>query len=220
MTQAELASRLGRPRKTVNEIIKGKAALEPETALQLESVLGTPAAFWMEREARWAGCQRTPLAPTEVRSFSAFPASRPPTPGRTCGVRARYPSGALSADTAGRARSRRGSLFHEAAHVLLHPKRAESTAVERPETAASCRISSSPIPSLRPFRSSLPAQASLSERLNPGASDTVACHRAGGQPNASFRPFGGPVVPGGCHSFPPGAVRSLDRPLIPVEKRL
>jgi HTH-type transcriptional regulator / antitoxin HigA len=53
MTQAELASRLGRARKTVNEIIKGKAALEPETALQLESVLGTPAAFWMEREARY-----------------------------------------------------------------------------------------------------------------------------------------------------------------------
>jgi HTH-type transcriptional regulator/antitoxin HigA len=53
MTQAELASRLGRPRKTVNEIIKGKAAIEPETALQLESVLGTPATFWMEREARY-----------------------------------------------------------------------------------------------------------------------------------------------------------------------
>lgn len=53
MSQAELASRLGRPRKTVNEIIKGKAAIGPETALQLESVLGTPAAFWMEREARY-----------------------------------------------------------------------------------------------------------------------------------------------------------------------
>ena len=44
MTQAELATRLGRPRKTVNEIVKGKAAIEPETALQLESVLGVPAA--------------------------------------------------------------------------------------------------------------------------------------------------------------------------------
>ena len=53
MTQAELATRLGRPRKTVNEIVKGKAAIEPETALQLESVLGVPAAFWMEREARY-----------------------------------------------------------------------------------------------------------------------------------------------------------------------
>jgi len=47
------ATRLGRPRKTVNEIVKGKAAIAPETALQLESVLGVPAAFWMEREARY-----------------------------------------------------------------------------------------------------------------------------------------------------------------------
>jgi len=53
MSQAELAVRLGRPRKTVNEIVKGKAALEPATALQLESVLGVPAAFWMERESRY-----------------------------------------------------------------------------------------------------------------------------------------------------------------------
>jgi addiction module HigA family antidote len=53
MTQAELATRLGRPRKTVNEIIKGKAAIEPDTALQLEAVLGVPADFWMNRETRY-----------------------------------------------------------------------------------------------------------------------------------------------------------------------
>lgn len=53
MTQAELATRLGRPRKTINEIVKGKAAIEPDTALQLEAVLGTPASFWLAREARY-----------------------------------------------------------------------------------------------------------------------------------------------------------------------
>jgi addiction module HigA family antidote len=53
MTQAELATRLGRPKKTVNEIIKGKAAIEPDTALQLEAVLGVPADFWMTRETRY-----------------------------------------------------------------------------------------------------------------------------------------------------------------------
>lgn len=52
MTQAELATRLGRPKKTVNEIIKGKASIEPDTALQLEAVLGVPADFWMNRETR------------------------------------------------------------------------------------------------------------------------------------------------------------------------
>jgi addiction module HigA family antidote len=50
MTQAELADRMGRPKKTINEIIKGKAALTPETALQLEKVLGVPASFWNNRE--------------------------------------------------------------------------------------------------------------------------------------------------------------------------
>lgn len=50
MTQAELAFRLGRPKKTISEIINGKAAITPETALQLERVLGIPASFWNNRE--------------------------------------------------------------------------------------------------------------------------------------------------------------------------
>ena len=50
MSQAELAERTGRPKKTINEILKGKAAITPETALQLELVLGAPAAFWNQRE--------------------------------------------------------------------------------------------------------------------------------------------------------------------------
>lgn len=53
MTQAELAARTGRPIKTVNEIVKGKAAITPETAIQLERVLGVPAAFWNNREAQY-----------------------------------------------------------------------------------------------------------------------------------------------------------------------
>lgn len=50
MSQAELAARMGRPKKTINEIIKGKAALTPDTALQLERVLGIPAGFWNNRD--------------------------------------------------------------------------------------------------------------------------------------------------------------------------
>jgi addiction module HigA family antidote len=53
MTQTELAERTGRPLKTVNEIIKGKAAITPETALQLERVLGIPARFWNSRERHY-----------------------------------------------------------------------------------------------------------------------------------------------------------------------
>src|SRR5216117_4117994 len=50
ITQAELAERTGRPKKTINEIIQGKAAITPETALQLERVLGVHASFWNNLE--------------------------------------------------------------------------------------------------------------------------------------------------------------------------
>ena len=50
MNQYELAERMGRPIKTINEIIKGKEAITPTTAVQLERVLGIPTSFWLERE--------------------------------------------------------------------------------------------------------------------------------------------------------------------------
>jgi HTH-type transcriptional regulator / antitoxin HigA len=53
ITQAELAERTGRPRKTINEIIRGKAAITPETALQFEKVLGVPASFWNALEQQY-----------------------------------------------------------------------------------------------------------------------------------------------------------------------
>jgi len=39
--------------KTISEIIHGKAAITPETALQLERVLGRPASLWQGLEARY-----------------------------------------------------------------------------------------------------------------------------------------------------------------------
>jgi HTH-type transcriptional regulator / antitoxin HigA len=53
MTQVELAQRMGRPIQVINEIIKGKKAIEPETALQLERALAIPASFWNQREAQY-----------------------------------------------------------------------------------------------------------------------------------------------------------------------
>jgi len=50
MSQVELAERTGKSNKTINEIVKGKAAITPDTALQLERVLGIPAGFWNNRE--------------------------------------------------------------------------------------------------------------------------------------------------------------------------
>ena len=53
ISQADLAERMGRTPKMVNEIIKGKTILTPQTALQLEQILGVPAAFWMNREQQY-----------------------------------------------------------------------------------------------------------------------------------------------------------------------
>lgn len=53
MTQTELAQRMGRPLKTINEIINGKAEITAETAIQLERVTGIPAAFWNNAEATY-----------------------------------------------------------------------------------------------------------------------------------------------------------------------
>ncbi|RPI29817.1 MAG: addiction module antidote protein, HigA family [Acidobacteria bacterium] len=53
MSQAELADRTGRPKKIINEIIKGKLGISPETAIQLERSLGVPASFWNKRQQEY-----------------------------------------------------------------------------------------------------------------------------------------------------------------------
>ena len=52
-TQAELAKRTGFTTKHVNELVKGKAALTPDAARRLSSVLGAPVEFWLVREAKY-----------------------------------------------------------------------------------------------------------------------------------------------------------------------
>ncbi len=51
--QVELAKRCGRPTKTISEIISGKAAITPETALQLERVLGVNANLWVRLDSQY-----------------------------------------------------------------------------------------------------------------------------------------------------------------------
>lgn len=53
MSQVELSQRTGRPKKTINEIIKGKVVVTADTALQLERVLGIPASFWNSLERNY-----------------------------------------------------------------------------------------------------------------------------------------------------------------------
>ena len=53
MTQTELADRLGFAKKTVNEIVKGKATITPDTSLKLERVFSRPAHFWNNLEQQY-----------------------------------------------------------------------------------------------------------------------------------------------------------------------
>src|SRR5437762_2189030 len=53
MTQADLATRTGLSRKTINLITHGHEPLTCETALRLERVTGVPAHFWNNLEARY-----------------------------------------------------------------------------------------------------------------------------------------------------------------------
>jgi len=53
MSQSELARRMDRPVKTINEIVNGKAAITADTAIQLERALGISATFWNALEAQY-----------------------------------------------------------------------------------------------------------------------------------------------------------------------
>ncbi|WP_238360590.1 helix-turn-helix transcriptional regulator [Iningainema tapete] len=50
---AQLAERLGYTTEQINLLINGKAPINEETALKLERVLGSTAAFWLRYEAQY-----------------------------------------------------------------------------------------------------------------------------------------------------------------------
>ena len=52
-SQTELAEIIGRPPRLVNEIISGRRAITPETAVQLGDSLGTSAELWMNLESQY-----------------------------------------------------------------------------------------------------------------------------------------------------------------------
>lgn len=67
ISQKELAQNMGRPEKTISEIITGKAAITTDTALELERALGVSATFWVNRENRYR--QKLSLLEQEEREI-------------------------------------------------------------------------------------------------------------------------------------------------------
>jgi len=52
MSQTDLARHMGRPIKTINELIHGKCRLTEETALQLEDQFTVPAERWLALQTK------------------------------------------------------------------------------------------------------------------------------------------------------------------------
>jgi antitoxin HigA-1 len=53
VSQSQFAIRLGVSFPRLNEIIRGKRGVTPDTALRLEQVLGMPADFWLGLQLDW-----------------------------------------------------------------------------------------------------------------------------------------------------------------------
>jgi HTH-type transcriptional regulator/antitoxin HigA len=77
MKQTELAQRMNRPIKTINEIIHGKTAITADTALQLERVLGVSSELWLNLEANYqmikARIEAKKRLAREIRYIDVFP---------------------------------------------------------------------------------------------------------------------------------------------------
>ncbi len=81
ITQTELAQRLGVSYPRLNEIIKGRRSVTPDTALRLSRVLGMSADFWLGLQQDWDlwHAMKSPKA-IEIkmlRPLSTFPPRSP-----------------------------------------------------------------------------------------------------------------------------------------------
>ena len=63
-TQMDLAAILGKPQRTISEIITGKSSITPKTAQSLAQAFNNDPAFWMDLESR----HRLALVKTEDES--------------------------------------------------------------------------------------------------------------------------------------------------------
>lgn len=72
LSQSELARRMDRPVKTINEIVKGKAAITPATAIQLERALGIEAGLWIGLESKYREALARAADAADLRAHSSF----------------------------------------------------------------------------------------------------------------------------------------------------
>jgi HTH-type transcriptional regulator / antitoxin HigA len=62
-SQVALAKILGRPIQVVNEIVRGKKAITPQTATELAAAFGMSAEYWLNLEIAYQLAQLSPPDP-------------------------------------------------------------------------------------------------------------------------------------------------------------
>jgi addiction module HigA family antidote len=53
MSQAELAEKIGVSYPRINELVRGKRGITPDTSLRLERLFGMEAQFWLNLQLAW-----------------------------------------------------------------------------------------------------------------------------------------------------------------------
>ena len=78
LSQYQLAKDISVPARRINEIVLGKRAISPDTALRLSRFFGMSEAFWINLQTRYdLEVQKDKLAGRLKREVRIFHASRP-----------------------------------------------------------------------------------------------------------------------------------------------
>jgi addiction module HigA family antidote len=78
VSQVEFADRIGVPVQRVNEIVKGKRGVTPDTALRFEAALGASAQFWLNLQLAYDlyAQMHAPGAAAEIRKIRRVAAAK------------------------------------------------------------------------------------------------------------------------------------------------
>jgi len=81
ISQTDLAAALGISRRRVNELINGRRAVTPDSAVRLAAYFGNEAAFWMQLQVAWdmhGAVHRALVAHTHPAARRIRPAGQAP----------------------------------------------------------------------------------------------------------------------------------------------
>jgi addiction module HigA family antidote len=78
MTQADLAEKIGVSYPRINELVRAKRGVTPDTALRLEKLFGMEAQFWLNLQLAWDlyHAAHSPAA-KKIRKIKRLPALEP-----------------------------------------------------------------------------------------------------------------------------------------------